>query len=160
MWELDHKEGWVLTNWCFWTAVLEKTLASPLDCKIEPVNPKENQPWIFTGRTGAEAEAPILWPPDAKSQHTGKDPDAGKDRQQEEKRVTEDEMAGWDRLNGHEFEQTLRDCEGEGRLTCCCPWGTKSQTRLGDWTTTQWKELPTPPQLRLFQAKQVPLLLS
>ena len=109
MWELDHKEGWVLKNRCFWTVVLEKTPESPLDCKIEAVNPKENQPWIFTGRTGAEAEAPILWPPDAKSQLTGKDPDAGKDRRQEEKGVTEDEMAGWDhRLSGHEFEQTLK----------------------------------------------------
>ena len=82
MWELDHKEGWVLRNWCFWNVVLEKTLESPLDCKeIKPVNSKGNQPWIFTGRTDAEAEAeaPVLWPPDAKSRLTGKVPDAGKD---------------------------------------------------------------------------------
>ena len=80
MWELDHKEGWTLKNWCFWSAVLKKTLESPLDCKeIQPVNPKGNQLWIFIGRTDAEAEALILWPPDAKSQLIGKDPDAGKD---------------------------------------------------------------------------------
>ena len=80
MWELDHKEGWALKNWCLWTVVLEKTPESPLDCKeINPVSPKGNQPCIFIGRTVAEAEAPILWPPDAKSQFIGKDPDAGKD---------------------------------------------------------------------------------
>ena len=91
--ELDHKEGWVLKNWCFWTVVLEKTLESPLDCKeIQPVHPKGNQSWIFIGRTGAKAEAPIFWPSDAKNQLTGKDPDAGKDWRQEEKGVAEDEM--------------------------------------------------------------------
>ena len=95
MWELDHKEGWVLKNWCFQTVVLEKTLESPWDCKeISPVHPKGNKPWIFIGRTDAEAEAPILWPPDMKSWLTGKDPDAEKDWGQEEKRVTEDEMVG------------------------------------------------------------------
>ena len=78
MWELDHKEGWTLKNWCFWTVVLEKTLESPLDCKeIQPVHPKGNQHWIFIGRT--DAEAPIIWPPDVKSQVIGKDSDAGKD---------------------------------------------------------------------------------
>ena len=92
MWELDHKEGWGLKNWGLWTVVLEKTLGSPLDCKeIKLVHPKGNQPWIFIGRTDAEAEAPILWPPDAKSWLTRKDPDAGKDWRQEE-RVTEDQM--------------------------------------------------------------------
>ena len=91
MWELDHKESWVPKNWCFWTVVLEKTLESPLDCKeIQPVNPKGNQSWIFIGRNDAEAEAPILWPPDAKNWLIGKDPDAGKDRRQEEKGTTED----------------------------------------------------------------------
>jgi len=95
MWELDHKESWALKNWCFWTVVLEKTLESPLDCKeIQPVNPKENQPWIFIGRTDAEAEALILWPPDAKSWPIGKDLDVGKDWRQEEKGATEDEMVG------------------------------------------------------------------
>ena len=79
MWELDHKEGWALKNWCFWTAVLEKTLESPLDCKdIQPVHPKEDQSWVFIGRTDAEAEIPILWPPHAKSWLFGKGPDAGR----------------------------------------------------------------------------------
>ena len=95
MWELDHKEGWALKNWCFSTVVLEKTFESPLDCKeIKPVNPKGNQPWIFIGRTDAEAEAPILWSPDVKSQHIGKDSDAGKDQRQK-KRATENEMVAW-----------------------------------------------------------------
>ena len=127
MWETDHKEGWVLKNWCFQTVVLEETLGSRLDCKeIKPVNPKGNQPWIFTGRTDAEAEAPIFWPLGAKSQLTGKDPDAGKDWGQEEKGVTEVEIVGWHHwLNGHEFEQTLGDSEGQGSLTCCSSWACK-----------------------------------
>ena len=106
MWELDHKEGWAPKNWCFWTMLLEKTLESPLDRKkIKPVNPKGNHPWIFMGRTDAEAEAPILWPPDAKSWLIGKDSDAGRDWGQEEKGMTEDEMVGWYHwLNGDEFE--------------------------------------------------------
>ena len=107
--------------------MLEKTLESSLDSKeIKPVSPKRNQPWIFTGRTEAEAEAPILWPPDVKSQIIGKDPDAGKDWGQEEKGMTEDEMVGWHhQLNGHKFEQTLGDRDGQGRLACCSPWGHK-----------------------------------
>ena len=123
MWELDHKEGWVPKNWCFLIVVLEKTLESPLDCKeIKPVNPKGNQPWIFIGRT--DAEAPILWSPDSKNQLIGKDPDAGKDWRQKEKGAAEDEMVGWHhRLSGHEFEQTLGDSEGQGSLACCSPWG-------------------------------------
>ena len=127
MWETDHKEGWVLKNWCFQTVVLEETLGSRLDCKeIKPVNPKGNQPWIFSGRTDAEAEAPIFWPLGAKSQLTGKDPDAGKDWGQEEKGVTEVEIVGWHHwLNGHEFEQTLGDSEGQGSLTCCSSWACK-----------------------------------
>ena len=102
MLELDHKENWALKNWCFWTVVLEKTLESPLDCKgIQPVHPKGNQSWIFIRRADAEAEALILWPPDAKSWLSGKDPDAGKDWRQEEKGTTEDEKVGWHhRLNG------------------------------------------------------------
>ena len=106
MWELDYKESWAPKNWWFWIVVLEKTLESPLDCKeIQPVNGKGNQSWVFIGRTDVEAETPILWPPYSKSRLTGKDPDAGKDWRQEEKGMTEDEMAGrhhW--LNGHEFE--------------------------------------------------------
>ena len=93
MWELGHKESWVWNNWCFWTVVLEKTLESPLDCKeIQPIHPKGNQSWIFIGRTDAEAETPILWPPDVKNWLIGKDTDAGKDWRQEEKGMTEDEM--------------------------------------------------------------------
>ena len=114
MWELDHKESQAPKNWCFWAVVLEETLESPLDCtEIQPLNPKGNQPWIFIGKTDAEAEAPILWPPDAKNWLIGKIPDAGKDWGQEEKGTTEDEMVGlhhW--LGGHEFEQAQGDGEG------------------------------------------------
>ena len=127
MWELDYKASWAQKNWCFWTVVLGKTLESPLDCKeIKAVSPKENQSWVFIGRSDAEAEAPVLWPPDAKSCIVGRDPDAGKDWRQEEKGMTEDEMVGWhDRLNGHEFEQTLGDSGGQRSLACCSPWGRK-----------------------------------
>ena len=106
IWELDYKESWALKNWCFWTVMLEKTLESPLDCKeIQPVYPKGNQSWIFTGRTDAEAETPVLWPPDVKNWLIGKDPHAGKDWRREEKRMIEDEMVGWHHwLNGHELE--------------------------------------------------------
>ena len=129
MWELDYKESWTLKNWCFWTAVLEKTLESPLDCKeIQLVHSKENQSWIFIGRTDAEAEAPILWPPDVKNWLIGNDPDAGKDWKQ--KWTTEDEMVGWlHQLDGHEFEQALGVGDGQGSLACCSPCG-----RLSDWT--------------------------
>ena len=127
MWELNHKEGWVVKNWCFWIVVLKKTLQSPLDSKeIKPVNPKGNQPWIFTGRTDADAEAKalILWSPYKKSRLIGKDTHAGKDWGQEERGVTEDEMVGWHQwLNGHEFEQTPRDSEGQGSLAFYSPWG-------------------------------------
>ena len=106
MWELDHNENWAPKNWCFWTVVLEKTLESPLDSKeIQPVHPKGYQSWIFIGRTDAEAETPILWPPDTKSWVICKDPDAEKDWRQGEKGMAEDEMVGWHhQLNGHEFE--------------------------------------------------------
>ena len=116
MWELDHKEGWALNNWCFWTVVLEKTLETPFDSKeMKPVNCKGNQPWIFIGMT--DAEAPILRPPDAKNWIIGKDSDAGNDWRQGEKGVTEDEMVGWHHwLNGHEFEQAPGDGEGQGNL--------------------------------------------
>ena len=96
MWELNHKESWAPKDWCFWNVMLEKTLECDLDNKeIKPVNPQGNQPWIFVGRTDAEAEAPILWPPDVKNGLTGKIPDAGKDWEQEKKETTEDEMVGW-----------------------------------------------------------------
>ena len=116
MWELNHKEGWVPKNWCFPIMVLEKTLQSPLDTKeIKPVNPNGNQSWILSGRTDAEAEAPVLWPPNVKSQLFGKDSDGGKDWEQEKKGVIEDETVGWYHwLNGHEFEQSMRDNEGQG----------------------------------------------
>ena len=138
MWELDYKESWVLKNWCFGTTALEKTLESPLDCKeIQPVSSKGNQSWIFIGRTGAEAETSILWPPDVKN-WLRKDPDAGKDWRQEEKGMTEGEIVGWHRWhNGHEFEQAPGDGEGQGNLMCCSPWVTKSQTWLSYWTTTK-----------------------
>ena len=132
-WELDYKESWVPKNWCFWTVMLEKTLESPLDCKdIQPVNPKGNQSWIFIGRTDAEAETPILWPPDGKNWLTGKDPDAGKDRRQQ-KGTTDDEMVGWHHQpSGHEFEQVLGVGDEQGSLVCCSPWG----RRFGhDWVT-------------------------
>ena len=105
--------------------MLQKTLESPLDSKeIKTVNPKENQPWIFIGRTGAEPEAPIFWPPDGKNRLIGKYIDAGKDWGQEEKGATEYEMVGWHHwLNGHEFEQTLGDGEGQWSLACCSAWG-------------------------------------
>ena len=106
MWELDCKESWGPKNWCFQTVVLEKTLESPLDCKeIQPVHPKGDQSWVFIEGTDAEAETPILWPPDVKSWLIWKDPDAWMDWGQEEKGMTEDEMAGWHhRLDGLEFE--------------------------------------------------------
>ena len=117
--------------------MLEKTPESPLDSKIKPVSPKGNSPWIFIGRTDAEAEAPIFWPPDVKSWLTGKDPGAGKDWEQEEKRTTEDEMVGWHhQLNGHEFEETPGDSEGQESLVCCSPRGHKGQTQVSNWTTT------------------------
>ena len=136
MWELDCKESWAPKNWCFWTVVLEKTLESPLVCKvIQPIHPKGNQFWMFIGRTDVEAETPILWPPHAKSWLIGKDPDAGKDWRQEEKGMAENEMVGWHhRLHGHEFEQALGAGDGQGGLACCSPRVTKSQTWVSDWT--------------------------
>ena len=121
MWELDCEESWVPKNWCFWTVVLEKTLESPLDCKeIQPVHPQGDQSTVFIGRTDAEAETPILWPPDAKSGLIWKDPDAGKDWGQEEKGTAEDEMVGWHhRLNGHVFGWTPGVGDAQGGLACC-----------------------------------------
>ena len=118
----------VSKNWCFWTVVLEKTPESPLDCKeIQPVNPKRNQSWTFTGRTDAETEAPILWPPDVKNWLIRKVPDTGRDWRQEEKGTTEDEMVGWHHsLDGHKFEWALGDGEGQGSLLASCsPWDHK-----------------------------------
>ena len=121
--------------------VLENTLESPLDCmESKPVNPKGNQSWIFFGRADAEAEAeaPILWPPDVKSWVIGKDPDAGKEWRQMENGVAEDKMVGWHHwLNGHEFEQTPEDRGVQRRLACCSPRG-QSWTWFSDWTATTW----------------------
>ena len=133
------QESWVLKNWCFWTVVLEKTLESPLDSsEIKPVNPKENQSWIFIGSTGTEAT--ILWPPDAKNWLIGKDPDAWKDWRQKEKRMTEDEMVGWDhRLDGHESEKTLGGWWWKGKPGVLQSTGSQ---RVGhDWVTElNWTE--------------------
>ena len=127
MWELDCKESWAPKNWCFWILVLEKILESPLDCKeMKPINPKGNQSWIFIWRSDAEAETPILWPPDLKKWFIGKDPDAGKDWRQEEKGMTEDEMVWWYHwLDGREFEQALGVGDGQGSLECCSAWDHK-----------------------------------
>ena len=137
-WELDYKESWELKNWCFWTVVLEKTLESPLDSKeVQPAHPKRDQSWVFIGRTDAKAETPILWPPHVKSWLTGKDPDAGRDWGQDEKGMTEDEMAGWHhQLDGYEFEEALGVGDGQGGLACCSPWGRKESdtTEQLNWT--------------------------
>ena len=123
-WELDCEKSWAPKNWCFWTVVLEKTIGSPLDYTIKPVTPKGTMPWIFIGRTDAEPEAPILWPPDAKNWLHRKDPDAGKDWRWEKKGTTEDEMVEWyHRLDKHEFEQALGVDDGQGSLTCCFSMG-------------------------------------
>ena len=179
MWELDHKEGWERKNWCFRIVVLEKTPANPLDSKeIKLVNPKGNQSWIFTGRTDAEAEALVLWLPDMKSWLTGKDPDAGKDWGREEKGATEEEMVGWHHwLNGHEFEQTLGDSDGQGSLACCSPCGVKESdtTEQLNWTglyqlhqapqgyalSLSWGRLKcTQPLVQLEQREPISITLS
>ena len=120
--ELDQKEGWVLKNWCVQIVVLEKTLESPLDCKeLKLVNPKGNQPWIFIERTDAEAEAPIPWPPEAKSRHIGKDPDSGKDWRQNKGEAEDEMIIEYHGLNGREFEQTPGDSKEQGSLVFCSP---------------------------------------
>ena len=133
------KKSWALKNWCFWNVILEKTLESSLDCKeIKPVNPKGNQSWVFIGRTDAEAETPILWPPDVKNWLFGKDPDAGKDWRQEEKGTTKDEMVGWyHRLDGHEFKQAPGADDGQGSLACCSPWA-HEESNMTEWLN--WTE--------------------
>ena len=139
MWELDHKEGWALKNWCFWTVVLEKTLESPLYCKRSNQSIlKEIKSLIFIRRTDGEAEAPILWLPDVKNWLIGKDPDAWKDWRQEEKGTTEDEMVGWHhQVDGYESEHAPGVSDGQESLACCSPWGRK------EWDTTEqlnWTE--------------------
>ena len=123
MWEMDHKEGWALKNWCFSSVVLENTLKNPLDSKeIKPVNPKGNQPWIFIGMTDAEAEAPIFWPPDAKNQLTGKALMLGKTEGR--RRTGQERMKCLDGItdNEHKFEQTPGDGKAQGSPVCCSPW--------------------------------------
>jgi len=136
----------VLKNWCFWTVVLEKTLASPLDCKeIQPVHSEGDQPWVFFGRNDAKAETPVLWPPHSKSWLIGKDSDARRDWGQEEKGTTEDEMARWHHwLDAHEFGWTLGVGEGQGGLVCCDSWGRKESdtTEWLNWTELNWRKNP------------------
>ena len=134
MWELNCEESWVPKNWCFWTVVLEKTPESPLDCKdIHPVHSKGDRSWVFFGRSDAEAETPVLWPPHAKGWLIGKDCDAGRDWGQEEHGTTEDEMTGWHHwLDGRESEWTLGVGDGQGGLECCDSWGRKQSD------TTEW----------------------
>ena len=145
MWELDYKESWAPKNWWFELWCWRITLESSLDSKeIQPLHPKWDQSWIFIGRTDAEAETPILWPPDVKNWVIGKDPDAGKGWRQE-KGMTEDEMVGWHhQLDGHEFGQALGVGDGQGSLACCSPWGHKESdmTELLNWTEAPWVLYP------------------
>ena len=140
MWELDDKENWAPKNWCCWTVGLEKTLESPLNCKeIQPVHPKEDQSWVFIGRTDVEAETPVLWPPDVKSWLIWKDPDAGRDWGQEEKGTTEDEMVGWHhRHNGHGFGWTRELVRDREAWHAAVHGVAKSRTWLSDWTELNW----------------------
>ena len=143
-------KSWVLKNWCFWTVVLEKTLESPLDCKeIQPVCSKGDQPWDFFRRNDAKAETPVLWPPHVKSWLIGKDPDAGRDWGQEEKGMTEDEMAGWHhQLNGCEFEWTLGVGDGRGGLACWDSRGHKELDTTERLTELNWMTIQYPWWLR------------
>ena len=140
IWEFDYKESWEPKNWSFWTVVLEKIPESSLDYKeIKLVNPKGKQSWIYSGRTDAKPETPILWPLDAKNWLIWKDPDAGKDWRQEEKGMTEDEIVGWHhQCNRHEFEQAPGAGDGQVSLVCCSPWGRK-ESDMTEWLN--WTEI-------------------
>ena len=142
LWELDNKESWAPKNWCFWTVILEKTLESPLNLmELQPAHPKEDQSWVFIGRTDVEAEISILWPSDAKSWLIWKDPDAGKDWGQEDKGTTEDEMVGWHhRLDGKGFGWTPGFLMDRKAWPAAVHGVTKSQTWLSDWTELNWTE--------------------
>ena len=172
MWELDCEEGWVPKNWCFWTVVLEKTLESLLDCKeIQLIHSKGYQPWDFFGKNDAKAETPVLWPPHVKSWLIGKDFDAGRDWGQEEKGMTEDEMAGWHHwLDGCESEWTPGVGAGQGSLACCDSQGHKEldTTEWLNWTeliVLRWEILENlwkweNEELRLQALKYVGIFLS
>ena len=151
MWALDHNEGWAPKNWCFWIVVLEKTLESPLDfMEIQPVHPKGDQSWVFIRRNDVEGETPILWPPDAKSWLIWKDPDARKDRGEEEKETTEDEMVGWHhQLDGYGFGWNLGVCDGQGGLACCGSWVHKEldTTERLNWTELEPTEFNFHPEV-------------
>ena len=136
MWELDYKESGLPKNWCFWTVLLEKTLESPLDCEeIQPVHPKGDQSWVFIGRTDAEAETPILWPPDAKNWLIGKDPDAGKAWRWEEKGMTEEEMVGCHhQLDGMSLSKLPELVMDRETWRAAVHGVTKNLTWLSDWT--------------------------
>ena len=130
-WTIKKAEGWRIDAFELWCQ--RRLLRVPWTARRAKVNPKGNQSWIFIGGTDSEAEAPILWPPDGKSQLIGKDPDAGKDWGQEEKGMTEGEMVGWHyQLNGHEFAQTPGIGEGQESLACCSPWGQK-ESDMTEW---------------------------
>ena len=158
MWELNCEESWAPKNWCFWTVVLEKTLASPLDCKeIQPDHSEGDQPWDFFGKNDAKAETPVLWPPHAKSWLIGKDSDAGRDWGQEQKGTTEDEMAGWHhQLDGRESEWTPGVGNGQGGLACCDSWGRKKSdtTEQLNWTEYDVRYMPKKKEQKVMHRKQ------
>ena len=140
-WTTKKAKHW--KNGCFWTTVLEKTLESPFDSKeIQPVHPKGNQSWIFIGKTEAEDESPILWPPDMKNRLIGKDPEVEKDWRQEETEMTQDKMVGWYHwFNGHEFEQVRELVMDREAWHAAVHGVAKSWIRLRDWTELNWTEL-------------------
>ena len=155
MWDLDYKESCMLKNWCFWTVVLEKSL----DCKEIQLVPSEgDQPWDFFGRNDSKAETLVLWPPHVKSWLIGKDSDAGRNRGQEEKGTTEDEMAGWHhRLDGRESEWTLGVVDGQGSLACFSPWGHK-ESDMTEWLN--WTECIILPGLNLARVSLLLCMVS
>ena len=143
MWDLDCEESWAPKNWCFWTVVLEKMLESPLDCKeIQLVHPEGDKSCVFIGRTDAEAETPLIWPPHANSWLIGKDPDAGRDWGQDQKVMTEDEVVRrHHRLNGHEFEKTLEFVMDREAWHAVIHGVAKNWTRLSNWTELNWHDI-------------------